>query len=199
MVAVGVYTSNTTRIAIGEVIMKTLPDYLRPGLDIVSVGLNPSLNAVKAGYYFATPQNRFWKALNASGLVGEVLNPGAESMQRLFDVHQIGFTDVVKRPSRGMAQLRAGDFREWAPILERKLLDAAPRIAWFHGKVAYRNFLRHTRGEDSDLSWGRQAGHLGAATVCFVTPNPSPANASFSLADLIAWYARLAELRNGMS
>ena len=49
--------------------MKTLPDYLRPGLDIVSIGINPSLPSVREGYYFANPRNRFWRALNASGLL----------------------------------------------------------------------------------------------------------------------------------
>jgi len=32
----------------------------------------------------------------------------------------------------------------------------------------------------------------------FVTPNPSPANAAFSLEDLTDWYARLARLRESL-
>ncbi len=51
--------------------MKTLPDYLAPRLDIVFVGLNPGLSSVKVGHYFATPRNRFWKAVNRSGLLAE--------------------------------------------------------------------------------------------------------------------------------
>ena len=47
----------------------TLNDYLRPGLDIVFVGLNPSQYSVEVGHYFANPRNRFWAALNRSGLV----------------------------------------------------------------------------------------------------------------------------------
>ena len=46
----------------------TLPDYLRPGLDIVFVGLNPGLYSAQVGRYFAHKQNRFWPALSASGL-----------------------------------------------------------------------------------------------------------------------------------
>ncbi|MGH6908499.1 MAG: uracil-DNA glycosylase family protein [Nitrospiraceae bacterium] len=49
--------------------MKTLSDYLRPGLAIVSIGLNPSVLSAKKGFYFAHPRNRFWRALNASGLL----------------------------------------------------------------------------------------------------------------------------------
>ncbi len=49
--------------------LPTLPDYLKEGLDIVFVGLNPSLYSVKEGHYFANPHNRFWTALNRSGLL----------------------------------------------------------------------------------------------------------------------------------
>ena len=79
----------------------TLPDYLRPGLDIVSIGLNPSLPSVRLGYYFANPRNRFWRALNASGLVPVALEPGVEAMELMLRHYGIGFTDVVKRPTAG--------------------------------------------------------------------------------------------------
>ncbi|MCG8324164.1 MAG: hypothetical protein MI673_01500, partial [Thiotrichales bacterium] len=58
--------------------METLPDYLREELKIISVGLNPSIPSVQAGYYFANPRNRFWKALNQSRLVSVPLEPGIE-------------------------------------------------------------------------------------------------------------------------
>ena len=35
--------------------LPTLPDYLTPGLDLVSIGINPSLPAARAGFYCATP------------------------------------------------------------------------------------------------------------------------------------------------
>ena len=49
--------------------LETLPDFLKPGLDIVFIGLNPSTISVTQGHYFANPRNRFWKALNMSGLI----------------------------------------------------------------------------------------------------------------------------------
>jgi TDG/mug DNA glycosylase family protein len=87
--------------------MKTLPDYLRPGLRIVSIGLNPSLPSVEAGFYFANPRNRFWRALNRSGLAAGPVTPSVKAMEILFERDDIGFTDVVKRPTRGGAELRA--------------------------------------------------------------------------------------------
>lgn len=176
---------------------ESLPDYLRSGLAIVSIGLNPSLPSVRAGYYFANPRNRFWRALHGSGLVssGEVMAPGVAAMETLLQQCAIGFTDVVKRPTAGGHELRAADFREWAPQLKRKLLDYAPRIAWFHGKQAYAGYLRYGEGIVPEIDWGEQSLRLGDSRV-FVTPNPSPANAVFSLADLVAWYVRLAEYRD---
>ena len=175
---------------------KSLPDYLRSGLDMVSIGLNPSLPSVRAGYYFANPRNRFWRALQASGLISPqaVTQPGHAAMEALLQ-QGIGFTDVVKRPTAGGSDLRAADFKEWAPRLQQKLLDCAPRIAWFHGKQAYAGYLRYAEGGRPAVDWGAQPRRLGRSLV-FVTPNPSPANAVFSLADLVAWYVRLRQFRD---
>ena len=178
--------------------MKTLPDYLRPGLDIVSIGLNPSLPSVRAGFYFANPRNRFWRALNASGLIPVPLEPGSAAMQVLFDQYAIGFTDVVKRPTAGSGDLRAADYREWAPRLLEKLEANLPQIVWFHGKQAYAGFLKYAMDIRQDTDWGEQPVYIAGSRV-FVTPNPSPANAVYSLADLTGWYRRLARLRHGLA
>jgi len=173
----------------------TLPDYLADGLEIVSVGLNPSPRSVAAGFYFAHPRNRFWAALEGSGLAPSVGPPGREALERLLRHHRIGFTDVVKRPSPGSGALRAADFRRWAPVLAGKLARHRPGIVWFHGAVAYRGFLKHGIGRTCGaIAWGEQAERIGSSRV-FVTPNPSPANAAYRLDDLIRWYRLLGELR----
>jgi len=84
-----------------DAIMEALPDALREGLAILSIGLNPPLPSARAGFPFANPRNRFWPALNASGLVPEHFDPGPDAVQRLVDRYGVGFTDVVERPSRG--------------------------------------------------------------------------------------------------
>lgn len=173
--------------------MKTLPDYLRPGLTLVSIGLNPSVASVQAGFYFANPRNRFWRALRGAGLAPPQLEPGPEAVRVLFAEHGIGFTDVVKRPSRGGASLRAADFRRWAPALHDKLLAIAPRVAWFHGKQAYAGYLRHALGRREAVPWGLQDAAAAPWRV-FVSPNPSPANAAHSLEELVRWYRELASL-----
>jgi TDG/mug DNA glycosylase family protein len=175
--------------------MKTLPDYLRTNLDIVLIGLNPSPISVRAGYYYANPRNRFWAALNGSRLLTSPVLPGEPAIRKLFDLFNIGFTDIVKRPTPMGNELRAADFRKGAIDLQHKLLSYQPRIAWFNGITTYSNYLKYT-GQDSNASrCGAQPERL-EITRFFVTPNPSPANASYSLDDLITHYNALAKYRD---
>jgi len=172
--------------------MKTLPDYLAPDLRIISVGLNPSPNSVRCGYPYATPQNRFWRALNGSQIVSSERPPGIESMRRLLAEDRIGFTDVVKRPTAGAGELRAADYRHWVPVTLAKLEQCQPRVVWFQGKMSYRNFLRYAgNNRRAEVSWGAQPEVCAGARV-FVTPNPSAANAAYSLDDITQWFDRLA-------
>jgi TDG/mug DNA glycosylase family protein len=56
----------------------TLPDYLRPGLKLVFIGLNPGLYSARAGKYFARKANRFWPALSAAHFFDRTVIPGDE-------------------------------------------------------------------------------------------------------------------------
>ena len=173
--------------------MNTLPDYLKTNLDIVLVGLNPSLYSAEVGHYFATPRNRFWRAINQSGLLTDPLD--AASDYKMLE-HSIGLTDIVKRPTRGASDLRAADFREWAPILKAKMEQFKPLIVCFHGAVAYRSYLKYAEGmKASSLSLGLQPHTIKRSRV-FLVPNPSPANAAYSLDTLVCWYKSLNRLRH---
>jgi TDG/mug DNA glycosylase family protein len=118
-------------------------------------------------------------------------------MEVLFRGYGIGFTDVVKRPTAGGGELRAADYRGCAPQLQARLLECAPLIAWFHGKQALGGYLRYAQGRKPALDWGEQVFRIGQSRV-FVTPNPSPANAVYSLDELVAWYRRLAAVRDAL-
>ncbi len=158
----------------GEV--DTLPDYLRPGLDIVFVGINPGLTSAKAGHYFFNPRNRFWAAFNAAGLAPESLGP--ETDARALD-YGIGFTDVVKRPTRQMSELRAADYRQGAPLLREKLRACGPLVVCFNGLTGYKHYARYTGGP-ADAAAGLQPIRIGTSRV-YVLPSTSPANAAVSL------------------
>ena len=178
---------------------RTLPDYLRPGLDLVFVGINPGLYSVRRGHYFARPTNRFWPAFSRSRLSARIraalgrdaLGPEDDRALLAFGV---GFTDVVKVPSRGAGDLSSAHFRTWAPRLLGRLEPHRPKVACFHGLTAYRGFARyalHAAGTDWDL--GLQPLRVNQ-TRLFVVPNPSPANAHFRPDDYVRWYDRVAAL-----
>ena len=157
--------------------MNTLPDAVRGGLRALAVGINPSLPSVRAGFCFANPRNRFWPALNASRLVDAPLEPGPDAVRVLVERYGIGFTDIVKRPTAGSAELHLREFRAGAVRLEALVARLAPSVVWFQGAQAWRAFARHS---------------VGRARI-FVTPNPSPANASHRLPALVKWFDALAE------
>ena len=169
--------------------IRTLPDYLDSGLSLVFVGINPGLYSAETGHYFATPRNRFWQAFNLAHLVEGDFGP---EQDHLLLQRGIGFTDLVKRPTSGAAELTAQDFRQGAPLLKEKLLHYQPRIVSFHGVTAYGNYLKFAEGVKERLELGLQPRTIARSRV-FVTPNPSPANAAYSLDVLVAWYVRLKE------
>lgn len=178
---------------------RTLPDYLRRGLDLVFVGINPGLYSVARGHYFARPASRFWGAFSRSILSARIraslgkdqLGPEDDRALLRFG---IGFTDVVKVPSRGAGDLTPQHYREWAPRLLVRLETFQPRVACFHGLTGFRAFVRYVLPEPrQEWRLGLQPIRLGPTRV-FVVPNPSPANAHFQLPDYVVWYDRAARL-----
>ena len=175
----------------------TLPDYLGPGLDLVFVGINPGTYSVARGHYFARSTSRFWPAFSRSRLSGVVRRTlGVDTLGPQHDAtllaYGIGFTDVVKRPTASASGLAPRDWTTWAPVLARRLRRYRPRVACFHGLTAYRPFAAIALPRaDEPPALGAQDVRLGSTRI-FVVPNPSPANAHFTVADQTAWYDRLA-------
>ncbi len=177
--------------------LRTLPDYLGPGLDLVFIGINPGLYSVARGHYFARATSRFWPAFSRSRLSAPVrrqlglttLGPEHDATLLRFG---IGFTDVVKRPSANASELEPDDFETWIPQLVAKLERHRPRVACFHGLTAYRPFARLALNDAVRApSLGPQRARLAGARL-YVVPNPSPANAHFTVEDQTRWYDRLA-------
>jgi TDG/mug DNA glycosylase family protein len=174
----------------------TLPDLLRNELQVVFVGINPSLFSVAAGHYFARRTNRFWPCFSRSVLSEAARR--AVGVARLEPEHDhalpalgFGFTDVVKRATARAGDLRPQELSAGAHHLIAKLKRHKPRFACFHGMTGYRHVARALSPDGMDAGLGLQPLRIGE-TRCFVVPNPSGANAHFTPTDQTGWYDRLA-------
>ena len=173
----------------------TVADHIGPGLDIVSIGINPSLYTVGHGFHFARPGNRFWPTFNAAGIAPATLTPGKEAVEVLLREHRIGFTNIASRATARADELDEDDYRRGARVLKRKLLKHQPLIAWFQGTSAFQKYLEHAQGVKRKIKPGLQVETIGATSV-FVSPNPSGANPAANPRLLLPWYLELRRLRD---
>jgi double-stranded uracil-DNA glycosylase len=174
----------------------TLPDLLRDGLDVVFVGINPSIFSARKGHYFARPSNRFWRAFSGSVLSRSARDAMGVTLltpeqDRALLAHGFGFTDLVKRPTVRAAEVAPAEFATGIGALRAKLEKHRPRIACFQGITGYRALHRTIAGDAVEPGLGLQPTRI-AATRLFVAPSPSGANAHATPARLTEWYDRLA-------
>ena len=169
---------------------RSLPDYICNGLDILFIGINPGLVSAYKGHYYSSPGNHFWKSLYLSGLVSHPVNP--------TDDHQLldsgfGFTDVVKRATRGSADLPKSELIDGCILLKEKLVKHQPKIAVFNGKYIYEVFS----GKKKFL-FGRQPEKLeGTDTWLWVMPSSSPRCAQLPrVSDKIPFFEGLKKFRD---
>lgn len=141
--------------------LRTLPDLLRPGLDLVFVGMNPSERSARLRHYYAHPGNAFWPALAASPLAASpaIASPLAERALTPEDDRAlparlgIGFTDVVKRVVTDSAQVTTAELRAAAPALRGRIAYARPRAVCFTNTRAFSALFP---GAWRPRTWGRQ-------------------------------------------
>ena len=167
--------------------MKPIPDYLRDGLDLVIVGINPGTRSYAARRHYAGPGNHFWPLLYESGLVTEPLTH--EDDERVLE-WGIGLTNIVARPSPSMTDLSLAEMQVGARVLQRKLIACRPRVVCFNGKRIYEVYAGHP----SEL--GRQPERIGDAVV-YVMPSTSARTAAYQRADKLKYFRELCELVRG--
>ena len=153
---------------------RTLPDTVAAGLRVLVCGLNPSLVAADAGYGFAGPTNRFWKAAVAAGLVTRPRDPlGCLVHDR------VGMTDLVKRATPNAAVVSPDEYRAGAGRVRRLVEWLRPGVVLFVGLAGWRAAVhRHATA-------GLQPEPFAGAPA-YVMPSTSGLNAHTSLAELTA-------------
>lgn len=154
-----------------EVQKYTLPDYLEMNLDMVFVGINPSLMAAHRGRYYAGPGNHFYKLLHESGLTPRCLT--YEEDHKLLQ-YGIGLTNIVTRATKSSADLKRTEIKEGSKIVEEKLKLYKPKIAVFNGKCIYEVFANKV----GNFNFGLQPDRIGDI-VFWVTPSSSARCANF--------------------
>ena len=143
-------------------------DLLKPGLQLVFCGYNPSLTSGRSGYHYAHPGNRFWRVLFAAGITDRLYRP--EEDARLLDLG-IGFTNLCPRPTRRADELTREEIRAGAEELRAKLERLHPRAVAYTGIGVYRWFRATSR-----VGWGIQEASTVAGVADIVVPSPSGLN-----------------------
>jgi TDG/mug DNA glycosylase family protein len=163
----------------------TLADLVAPMLDVLVVGLNPSVVAAERGVPFVGGSNRFWPAALDAGLV-----PADRDPWRAFTEAHVGFTDLVKRATPRADGLTAAEYSSGAARVRAVVEWLAPRVVCFAGLTGYR------RAIDADAAEGEQPARFGGAAT-YVMPNPSGANAHASRDALVAHLGAVRALATG--
>src|SRR5262249_41673959 len=135
------------------------------------------------GHHFGRPGNRFWPALNLSGLLKSPLTP--YESERLVESN-LGITNIVSRATALASELTRGELRAGAEVLERKIRRSEPRQAAFRGLGLYRDAFDRPKAQV-----GLQEERIGN-TLLWVFPNPSGLNAHFQVPDYARMFRRLA-------
>jgi len=166
---------------------KTLPDYLKPGLKLIFIGINPGHYSAQVGRYYARPGNLFWWGLSNSGLVPRPVTPSDD--EKLLD-WGIGLTDVVKRPTHSSGDLRQDEFDAGVKRAVQTIETYAPQVACFVGLLGATAFLGQR------VQPGPVAERIGT-TRLFAIPSPSRRNAHYGQEGILRFFKRLAAFVNG--
>jgi len=124
--------------------VETLADLLRPGLRAICVGINPSPVSVAAGHYYQGQiGRRFWQRLQRTGVIEETGTGREDDAAFLAD---IGFTDIVKRPTARADAISASEFEHGRELLAEKLRRYRPALLIFTFKKTATSLFGRFKG-----------------------------------------------------
>jgi len=164
-------------------------DHIRPGVQILFVGINPGLRSAAAGHHFAGYSNRFWKLLFESHLVTEPLT--YQNDWRLPE-WGLGLTNIIQRPSAGIDELKPGEYIAGRKRLVATVQRYRPQVVALLGVTIYRILFKKDLAGRVRL--GLQSQTLGACHV-FVLPNPSGRIAHYTYSAMLEAFRALNNLQ----
>ena len=161
---------------------RSLPDTVGAGMRLLVCGLNPSLYAAGAGVGFARPNNRFWGAAIAAGLVSK-----PRDARHALVAHSVGMTDLVKRATVRSSELRADEYRAGVARVERMVRWLAPGAVCFVGLEGWRLAIERTA-----TAGPVDSGFAGVPA--YLMPSTSGLNAHARFDDLVEHLRRAAQV-----
>lgn len=178
------------RQSLGTPSRKRLTDHIRPGVQILFVGINPGLRSAATGHHFAGYSNRFWKLLFESKLVPDPLMYRDD--WRLPD-WGLGLTNIIQRPSTGSNVLKLREYMAGRKRLIVTVKRYRPRAVALLGVTIYRTLFPEYR--TGRIRLGLQPKSLADRPV-FVLPNPSGRNAHYSYRAMLTAFRALRSVTN---
>jgi len=171
---------------------RTLRDRIRPGVEVLFVGINPGVRSSLTGHHFAGFSNRFWKLLYQSRLVPERITFNDDDRLPEWG---FGVTNIIARTTPGIDTLLPHEYVRGRKRLLTKIRKFRPRIVALVGVTVFRAMFPEHRGP---VTTGLQTQTLGGAAV-FVLPNTSGRNANFSYEEMLSAFRKLASFRRKSS
>jgi TDG/mug DNA glycosylase family protein len=162
-----------------------VPDYLRLGLKLVIVGINPGARSGSTGHHYAWPGNHFWPLLYESGVIPEPLTFAEDHRVLEYD---IGLTNLADRTTRQASDLTRDELAAGAESLRAKLRHYRPRVVCFNGKGIYEAFA-----QQKNVKLGLQTETLDGILL-FVLPSSSARTAAYQRPAKLAYYRELKDV-----
>lgn len=161
---------------------RAIPDVIAPRLEVLFVGINPSLWSGAVGLHFARPGNRFWRALHEARFTDRLLSPheGRELLRR-----RLGVTNLVNRATASADEIDLEEYNRGARRIEAKVRRYRPKVVAFVGMGAYRVAFGRPRARG-----GLQEERLAGAAI-WVLPNPSGRTAGYQMPALARSFREL--------
>jgi mismatch-specific thymine-DNA glycosylase len=162
-----------------------VPDYLRAGLKLVIVGINPGVRSGATGHHYAFPGNHFWPVLYEAGIIPEPITFADD--ERLLE-WDIGLTNIVHRTTRQASDLTPAEMHAGAVELRSKLLAIRPFAVCFNGKSIYEAF-----SGSRNFAFGLQPESL-EGVLLFVVPSSSARTAAYQRPAKVRFWRELREI-----
>jgi TDG/mug DNA glycosylase family protein len=171
-----------TRAELAAAYGRRIPDVGGPGIEVLLVGINPSLWSAWSGHHFARPGNRLWRTLHEAGFTPTVLRPDDTAGIRAA---RLGITNLVPAATARADELDREQISAGLQPLRELVRAWHPCFVAFLGISTYR------------IAFGDRRAGVGPVDEPFegaeawVLPNPSGLNASYQQPALTAAYALL--------